>query len=218
MTVLKRKCVVLFYLLLSIEEERLSCPLSSMIFSSANKYSGVVFESGNFVLGAPEFVLGNSYENYREKIEEYFTVTEVGKEAYRPQEKHTFGMYLDSNWYELRLKEEWFTDDPVKSLDVSILQDYLLDPVLGIHDPKTDDRIDFIGGIRGLKELERRADSDMRVSFSLYPTNISELLAVADADRLMPPKSTWFEPKPADGPISNPADEAAGAVCDRKCA
>lgn len=142
---------------------------------------------------------GYSKTEFLEKIEEYFTVTEVGKEAYRPQEKHTFGMYLDSNWYELRLKEEWFTDDPVKSLDVSILQDYLLDPVLGIHDPKTDDRIDFIGGIRGLKELERRADSDMRVSFSLYPTNISELLAVADADRLMPPKSTWFEPKLRSG-------------------
>ncbi len=142
---------------------------------------------------------GYSKTEFLEKIEEYFTVTEVGKEAYRPQEKHTFGMYLDSNWYELRLKEEWFTDDPVKSLDVSILQDYLLDPILGIHDPKTDDRIDFIGGIRGLKELERRADSDMRVSFSLYPTNISELLAVADADRLMPPKSTWFEPKLRSG-------------------
>ncbi len=142
---------------------------------------------------------GYSKTEFLEKIEEYFTVTEVGKEAYRPQEKHTFGMYLDSNWYELRLKEEWFTDDPVKSLDVSILQDYLLDPVLGIHDPKTDDRIDFIGGIRGLKELERRADSDMRVSFSLYPTNISQLLAVADADRLMPPKSTWFEPKLRSG-------------------
>ena len=142
---------------------------------------------------------GYSKTEFLEKIEEYFTVTEVGKEAYRPQEKHTFGMYLDSNWYELRLKEEWFTDDPVKSLDVSILQDYLLDPVLGIHDPKTDDRIDFIGGIRGLKELERRADSDMRVSFSLYPTNIPELLAVADADRLMPPKSTWFEPKLRSG-------------------
>ena len=142
---------------------------------------------------------GYSKTEFLEKIEEYFTVTEVGKEAYRPQEKHTFGMYLDSNWYELRLKEEWFTDDPVKSLDVSILQDYLLDPVLGIHDPKTDDRIDFIGGIHGLKELERRADSDMRVSFSLYPTNISELLAVADADRLMPPKSTWFEPKLRSG-------------------
>ena len=142
---------------------------------------------------------GYSKTEFLEKIEEYFTVTEVGKEAYRPQEKHTFGMYLDSNWYELRLKEEWFTDDPVKSLDVSILQDYLLDPVLGIHDPKTDDRIDFIGGIRGLKELERRADSDMRVSFSLYPTNISELLAVVDADRLMPPKSTWFEPKLRSG-------------------
>ena len=89
--------------------------------------------------------------------------------------------------------------DPVDGLDVAILQNYLLDPVLGIKDPKTDKRIDFVGGIRGLKELEKRAQSDMKLAFSMYPTSISELFAVADAGRLMPPKSTWFEPKLRSG-------------------
>ena len=89
--------------------------------------------------------------------------------------------------------------DPVKGLDVSLLQDLLLDPVLGIKDPKTDDRIDFIGGIRGLKELERRVHTDCAVAFAMYPTSIGELFAVADAGLLMPPKSTWFEPKLRSG-------------------
>ena len=92
-----------------------------------------------------------------------------------------------------------FPADPVKGLDVSILQDQLLGPVLGIGDPRTDKRIDFIGGIRGLKELERRVSEDMEIAFSMYPTSIEELLAVADAGLLMPPKSTWFEPKLRSG-------------------
>ncbi|MDO4169382.1 MAG: DUF1015 family protein [Lachnospiraceae bacterium] len=142
---------------------------------------------------------GYSCHEFLEKIKEYFVVRLVGKEAFSPKEKHSFGMYIDSNWYEIKIKEKFISDDPVKSLDVSILQDYLLDPILGIHDPKKDKRIDFIGGIRGLKELERRADSDMRISFSMYPTTIEELFAVADANMLMPPKSTWFEPKLRSG-------------------
>ena len=96
-------------------------------------------------------------------------------------------------------KELLEINDPVLSLDVSLLQNYLLEPVLGIKDPRTDERIDFIGGIRGLKELEKRADSDMKVSFAMYPTSISELFDVADAGLLMPPKSTWFEPKLRSG-------------------
>lgn len=91
------------------------------------------------------------------------------------------------------------SDDPVDGLDVAILQDYLLTPILGIGDPRVDKRIDFIGGIRGLEELERRADSDMKVAFAMYPTSIAELFEVADADMLMPPKSTWFEPKLRSG-------------------
>ncbi len=108
-------------------------------------------------------------------------------------------MYLDGQWYLCRIKPQDIPDDPVKSLDVSLLQDLLLEPVLGIHDPKTDSRIDFIGGIRGLDELERRVSADCAAAFAMYPTSISELFAVADAGLLMPPKSTWFEPKLRSG-------------------
>ena len=108
-------------------------------------------------------------------------------------------MYLDKQWYRLEVHEELLTDDPVEGLDVSVLQKQLLEPVLGIKDPKTDKRIDFVGGIRGLGELERRVDEDMEVAFAMYPTSISELFDVADAGLLMPPKSTWFEPKLRSG-------------------
>ena len=107
--------------------------------------------------------------------------------------------YLDGVWYMLKIKPQFVTEDPVKGLDVSVLQEQLLGPVLGIGDPRTDKRIDFIGGIRGLGELERRVAEDMTVAFSMYPTSIQELFAVADAGLLMPPKSTWFEPKLRSG-------------------
>ena len=142
---------------------------------------------------------GYTKKEFMEKVEENFQVDFVGKTPFAPMKKNTFGMYIDNNWYCLTAKDSIKNEDPVKGLDVSILQDYLLSPVLGIKDPKNDMRIDFIGGIRGLKELERRADMDMRVSFSMYPTTISELFAVADANLLMPPKSTWFEPKLRSG-------------------
>ena len=124
---------------------------------------------------------------------------EPGADAFWPREKGTFGMFLGGRWYRLRVKPEFQSSDPVKGLDVSILQDQLLGPVLGVGDPRTDKRIDFIGGIRGLKELERRVSEDMEAAFSMYPTSIEELLAVADAGLLMPPKSTWFEPKLRSG-------------------
>ena len=108
-------------------------------------------------------------------------------------------MYLDNTWYELCIKEGLVPEDPVGALDVSVLQNRLLGPVLGITDPRTDRRIDFVGGIRGLNELKRRAESDMRIAFSMYPTSMEELLSVADAGLLMPPKSTWFEPKLRSG-------------------
>ena len=133
------------------------------------------------------------------RIEEYFAVEKKGQSPYRPTEKGTFGMYLEDEWYCLSAKEEIKSEDAVEGLDVSLLQNYLLDPVLGIKDPKTDKRIDFVGGIRGLGELERRVHTDMKVAFSMYPTSIAELFAVADAERLMPPKSTWFEPKLRSG-------------------
>ena len=123
----------------------------------------------------------------------------MGEKA-APTKKAEFTMYLDKKWYRLTAKKELQDiTDVVASLDVSFLQDYLLGPVLGIQDPRTDKRIDFIGGIRGLEELERRADEDMKVSFAMYPTSITELFDVADAKKLMPPKSTWFEPKLRSG-------------------
>lgn len=142
---------------------------------------------------------GLSMEKFFTAVHENFDVARLGTQAYAPTEKGTFGMYLQGVWYLLKIKPYLCSNDPVKGLDVSLLQDYLLGPVLGIGDPRTDKRIDFIGGIRGLKELERRVDEDMTVAFSMYPTSIQELFAVADAGKLMPPKSTWFEPKLRSG-------------------
>ncbi|MCR5674204.1 MAG: DUF1015 family protein [Lachnospiraceae bacterium] len=116
-----------------------------------------------------------------------------------PERKGVFGMYLDGRWYRLFARPERISDDAVECLDVAYLQRELLAPVLGIDDPKTDTRIDFVGGVRGLAELERRCRTDMRVAFSMHPTSLQELFAVADAGRLMPPKSTWFEPKLLSG-------------------
>lgn len=143
---------------------------------------------------------GYSKEEFLSRIATDFTVEALGKEAFQPAKKGTFGMYLDGTWYCLTASHalQQITD-PVNALDVSLLQDYLLAPVLGIGDPRTDKRIDFIGGIRGLGELERRVSEDMTVAFSMYPTSIQELFAVSDAGRLMPPKSTWFEPKLRSG-------------------
>ncbi|MCR5338608.1 MAG: DUF1015 family protein [Lachnospiraceae bacterium] len=148
-----------------------------------------------------------SKEAFLEKVEEIFTVEVYDKAladakdhgACRPSKKGEFGMYLDDTWYKLTIKDEKKSDDPVKGLDVSLLQDHLLGPVLGIEDPKTDKRIDFVGGIRGLSELERRCHADCVLAFSMYPTSMAELFAVADAGLLMPPKSTWFEPKLRSG-------------------
>ena len=142
---------------------------------------------------------GMSLDEIINKASEYFEIKEYGTDAYKPASKGTFGMYADKKWYELKIKDEFKSDDPVDGLDVSILQKYMLDGLLGIKDPKTDKRIEFVGGIRGLKELETRADKYDGLAFSMYPTSIGELFAVADAGRLMPPKSTWFEPKLRSG-------------------
>lgn len=124
----------------------------------------------------------------------------AGEGPYKPEEIHTFGMYLDNKWFKLTAKEEIITDDPVLGLDVSILQKELLEPVLAIGDPRTDKRIDFVGGIRGLGELERRVDNgEMKLAFSMFPTSMAELMDVADEGMTMPPKSTWFEPKLRSG-------------------
>lgn len=143
---------------------------------------------------------GNSEEEFIAKISEKFTVEPVGEKAYKPEFAHTFGMLLGGKWYKLTAKDGTFNSaDPVEALDVSILQKNLISPVLGIDDPRTDKRIDFVGGIRGLGELERRVSEDMCLAFSMYPTTLTELMDIADAGQIMPPKSTWFEPKLLSG-------------------
>ncbi len=142
---------------------------------------------------------GNSEEEFLSKLEDIFDVTNIGNQAQYPGKKGEISMYLFGEWYRLTVKKEYTSEDPIDGLDVSILQNTVLGPVLGIDDPKTDKRIDFVGGIRGLKELERRVSEDCKVAFAMYPTSINELFDVADAGLLMPPKSTWFEPKLRSG-------------------
>ena len=140
---------------------------------------------------------GFTVEEYAENGKDSAPAADQG--CYRPDAKGKFGMYLEGKWYILTASADILSEDAVAGLDVSVLQDHLLGPILGIGDPRTDDRIDFVGGIRGLKELERRCQSDCKVAFSMYPTSMGELFGVADAGRLMPPKSTWFEPKLRSG-------------------
>ena len=147
---------------------------------------------------------GLSEDEFKSKISENFKLLNTSDNEIKPEKKGEFSMYLSGKWYlyevnDALINELMAAGDPVKILDVSILQDYVLAPLLGIMDPRTDSRIDFVGGIRGLKELEKRAETDMKVSFAMYPTSIIELFDVADKGLLMPPKSTWFEPKLRSG-------------------
>lgn len=142
---------------------------------------------------------GMSREEFLSSLSHSFEVEKV-ETQYKPTKRHTFGMLIENDWYKLSAKEQIIDEnDPVKRLDVSILQDNLLSPILDIDDPKTNDRIDFIGGIRGLSELERRCKEDMKLAFAMYPTSIGDLMSIADANLIMPPKSTWFEPKLLSG-------------------
>jgi len=143
---------------------------------------------------------GLSEEAFLEAVETAgFSAELMGKESFKPSQRHTFGMYLAGSWYKLTAKPEIIVDHPIDGLDVAILQNRLLAPILGIADPRTDKRIDFVGGIRGLAELERRVSVDMQVAFALYPVTIGDLLRVSDSGMVMPPKSTWFEPKLGSG-------------------
>ncbi len=142
---------------------------------------------------------GLSEEEFLQEMKKRFIVGEPEENEIRPEKKGSFSMFLSGKWYRCAFHEEDQNNDPVKGLDVSLLQELLLSPVLGIEDPKTDKNIDFVGGIRGLKELERRVNTDAKAAFAMYPTSIEELFAVADAHLLMPPKSTWFEPKLRSG-------------------
>ena len=141
---------------------------------------------------------GLSDDRFLDLIKTNFIIEELPN-VQSPCQRHTFSMYLNGNWYRLNAKNKIISDDPVSGLDASILQDHLLNPFLEIDDPRTNNRIDFVGGIRGLEELERRCSLDAKVAFALYPVSIDELLIVADADKVMPPKSTWFEPKLRSG-------------------
>ncbi|SDI48959.1 DUF1015 domain-containing protein [Desulfosporosinus hippei] len=142
---------------------------------------------------------GLSKEEFLTKVAKNFIVEELGSEPYKPETKAVFGMYLEGVWYKLTAKNEIRSVNPVEGLDVAMLQNYLLIPVLNIKDIRTDKRIDFVGGIRGLKELEKRVSTDMKLAFAMFPTSINELFEVSDAGELMPPKSTWFEPKLRSG-------------------
>jgi uncharacterized protein (DUF1015 family) len=141
---------------------------------------------------------GLSVEGFMAALREKFVVTP--SQERNPKAPANFGMYLDNKWYSLKAKPGTYpADDPVRSLDVSILQENLLSPILGIQNPRTDTRIDFVGGIRGMNGLERRVSNGYKVAFSMFPTSLDQLMSVADADQIMPPKSTWFEPKLRSG-------------------
>jgi uncharacterized protein (DUF1015 family) len=151
---------------------------------------------------------GMSADEFLAGLSENFTLTACGDEDDpKPKKKHTFGLYVDGRWYALAAKPGvWDEDDPVSRLDVSILQNNVLAPLLGIEDPRSDERVDFVGGIRGLAGLEKRTRADMKAAFAMFPPTMDELMDVADAGLIMPPKSTWFEPKPRSGLLIHPLD------------
>ena len=142
---------------------------------------------------------GYTFASFLDKIKDGFDITLVGNRPYRPADKGEFGIYSDSTWYRARAHSALRSDDPVSGLDVSLLQDHILAPILGIRDPKTDPRIRFVGEIKGFEALEKMADASGGIAFSMHPTSMDELLRIADSGRLMPPKSTWFEPKLRSG-------------------
>ncbi len=143
---------------------------------------------------------GHTKTDILDKIGQSFDIEKIGVQSVHPDRKHTFGMYIDKEWYKLTAKPGTFNEnDPVDRLDVSILQNNVITPVFGIVDPRTDKRIDFVGGIRGLSELEKRCNEDMQIAFSMFPTTLDDLMDIADASKTMPPKSTWFEPKLLSG-------------------
>ncbi|MCL1798764.1 MAG: DUF1015 family protein [Eggerthellaceae bacterium] len=170
---------------------------------ASDHFLSIIFPSSQLVILDYNRVVkdlnGLSLEELLGRIGECFEVSGPQEAPAKPASKGSFGMYVEGSWYRLDIKGACVPDDPVAGLDVSVLQDRLLAPVLGIEDPRTDERIDFVGGVRGLAELERRVETDMAVAFALFPPSIEELFAVADEGQLMPPKSTWFEPKPRSG-------------------
>jgi len=169
-----------------------------------NRFLAVLFPASElYIMDYNRLVVdlnGNSVSEFLDKISEKYTI-EKSDSKVSPSKKGEFGFYSEGNWYKLNIKPELVNlNDPVESLDVALLQKHVLDNILAIEDPRTDDRIDFVGGIRGLEELVKRVDSgEMKAAISMFPTSIEELMNIADAGRVMPPKSTWFEPKLRDG-------------------
>ncbi len=174
-------------------------------YEEFNRFLAIAFPSEdlaildyNRVAKLPE---GMDKASLMQAVSEKFEIEcQLQLHPFKPETPRTFGMYVDGSWYKLTARPGTYPEeDPVASLDVSILQDNLIAPVLGIEDPRGDARIDFVGGIRGLKELERRTKTDMDIAFAMYPTSLDQLMSIADARELMPPKSTWFEPKLPSG-------------------
>lgn len=175
--------------------------------TAANYFLTTLFPSGQLKIMDYNRVVkdlnGLEINDFLKKVKENFTV-EKKEKAFSPEHAHTFGMYLNSQWYRLSAKENTYSTDPIGVLDITILQNNLLSPILDIKDQRTDKRIDFIGGIRGLDELQKRVDSkEMAVAFSLHPVSIDQLFDIADSGNVMPPKSTWFEPKLRDGLLTH---------------
>ena len=148
---------------------------------------------------------GLTEEELLSKIAENFDVEKIGANIYKPTHLHEFSMYVNGNWYKLTAKQTTYDEnDPIGVLDVTILSKYVLDEILNIKDQRTDKRIDFVGGIRGLGELQKRVDSgEMKIAFAFYPVSLDQLIAIADSGNIMPPKSTWFEPKLKSGLVIN---------------
>jgi uncharacterized protein (DUF1015 family) len=178
--------------------------------ASANYFLTTLFPSSQLKIMEYNRVIkdlnGLTETAFFEKIEEKFLIEKKDK-AFLPEEPNTFGMYLNYQWYKVTSNKNLYNDDPVEKLDITILQNNLLQPILGIGDQRTDKRIDFIGGIRGLYELENKVNSgEMAVAFSLHPVSVTQLFDIADSGNVMPPKSTWFEPKLRDGLLTHLID------------
>ena len=175
-------------------------------FSGSEEYNfflSVLFPSDELKIYGYDRVVtdknGYTFTSFLDKIKDSFNITRIGAGPYRPEDKGAFGIYSGGVWYRAQAHTSLMSDDPVSGLDVSILQDHILAPVLGIRDPKTDSRIRFVGEIKGAEALEHTADDSGGIAFSMHPTSMEELLRIADSGRLMPPKSTWFEPKLRSG-------------------
>ena len=183
--------------------------------SESDRFLSVLFAENELYIMAYNRVVadlnGYTEDEFLKKLLEYYEVkTLQPSENISPDKKGITGMYLGGKWYRMQIKEAYKSNDPVQGLDVSVLQNYVLDPILGIEDPKTDQRISFVGGIRGVHELEERVDKNGGAAFAMYPTSMEELFAVADAGKLMPPKSTWFEPKLRSGLFIHSLKESEG--------